>query len=354
MLNVAFDMTFANRNRGGSGVYARSLLAALSACESVTAWEVSGPTRSDLPGTLSWLTLGARRALAAHPPDILHCPSFVAPWNVRLPFVVTAHDAGGRRFPGDHPFEWRVYDRMLLGRRLRSATRVITGSEFGRKELIEAYDLTGDRVVAIPYGVDARYLEPVPARAAGGDAVILFPGAPVPRKNVDAVLRCMATADPKSALGGVVLEISGAMSADFPKVASLIASLGLEARVRWLGQVPAEDMPSVIARSGVVVYPSLSEGFGFPVLEAFAVGTPVVCSNRGSLPEVVGDAALLVDPTDIRQLGQAVEALLTQDELRERFGRLGRERARTFTWRKCAEMTCDLYRAVLAEAGSRP
>jgi alpha-1,3-rhamnosyl/mannosyltransferase len=109
-------------------------------------------------------------------------------------------------------------------------------------------------------------------------------------------------------------------------------------------------MPSVIARSHVVVYPSLSEGFGFPLLEALAVGTPAVGSDRGSMPEIVGDAAVLVDPTDRRALNDALESVLTRPELRARLKRAGKERAQTFTWERCAAMTLDVYRSVLAEA----
>jgi glycosyltransferase involved in cell wall biosynthesis len=352
-LAVAFDMTFANRNRGGSGVYARSLLGSLRDREALTVWEVAGPTRSNLPGTLSWLVRGARRALTARRPDILHCPSFVAPWRVPVPYVVTVHDAGGRRFPNDHPLEWRIYDRAFLARRLRAAARVITGSSFARSELIQAYGLPDNRVVVVPYGVDARYFETVPETPNGHAVAMLFPGAPVPRKNLGAVLQCMAAAGPNSALGRARLDISGARPEDFRNVVTQIASLRLESRVRWLGYIPTEEMPSVIARSSVVVYPSLSEGFGFPLLEALAVGTPAVGSDRGSLPEVVGDAALLVDPTDRRALSEALETVLTRPGLRERLIRSGRERARTYTWEKCAEGTIDVYRSVLAEAGSR-
>src|ERR1700674_4623877 len=346
-------MTFANRNRGGSGVYARSLVAALRNRDSLDVWEVAGPSRSNLPGTLSWLVRGARQALTARMPDILHCPSFVAPWRVPVPFVVTVHDAGARRFPGDHPLEWRGYHRGVLSGRLRAAARVITGSSFARAELIQEYGLPDNRVVVIPYGVDARYFETVRETSNGDPVTMLFPGAPVPRKNLDAVLQCMAAAGPDTAVGQARLDISGARPEDFLGVVSEIASLRLEARVRWLGHVPDEQMPSVIARSNLVVYPSLSEGFGFPLLEALAVGTPAVGSDRGSLPEVVGDAAVLVDPTDKLALNDALESVLTRPELRARLKSAGQERARTYTWDRCAAMTLDLYRMVLAEVRGR-
>jgi glycosyltransferase involved in cell wall biosynthesis len=339
-------MTFANRNRGGTLVYARSLFASLREREGVAAWVISGPSRPDLARTLAWLVRGARRAISTKPPDILHCPSFVAPWRVGVPTVVTVHDAAARRFPEDHPLEWRVYDRRLLGPRLRGAARVITGSEFARQEVIDAYKLDAERVVVVPYGLDQRYLTAAPEADDHLDGPMLFPGAPIGRKNLDAILRCMAAADRFSALGRVSLEISGAAADGYPQHVRLIESLGLAGRVRWLGQVATEEMMRATAGASLVAYPSLYEGFGFPPLEAMALGTPVVASDRGSLPEVLGDAAILVDPTDDAALAAALEAVLTKRDLRARLRKAGIAHARTYTWAKCADRTVDVYRAV--------
>jgi glycosyltransferase involved in cell wall biosynthesis len=343
-------MTFANRNQGGTGVYARSLLSALRDRDDLTVWRIAGPSRSNPVRTMGWLVRGARTALRAKPPDLVHCPSFVAPWGIRVPFVVTIHDAGARMSPADHPLEWRAYDRLFMPARLRAAAAVITGSEFARRDVIAAYRLNPNKVFGIPYGLDSRYFQPqIQHQSERGP--ILFPGAPVGRKNLDAVLRCIAVSS-DSDLGSVSLEISGASAQDFPAVAARIRDMGLEKRVRWLGLVSQDGMPELYANASVVVYPSLHEGFGFPPLEAMAVGTPVVASDRGSLPEVLDGAALLVDPTDDRALSKALESVLVQPELRERLRRTGRERARTFTWEKCADKTVDLYRSVLAESSN--
>jgi glycosyltransferase involved in cell wall biosynthesis len=346
-------MTFANRNRGGSGVYARSLMAALAERDDVVAWEVSGPDRSDLPGTLRWLLDGAQATLRQRPPDLLHCPSFVTPWRLRQPFVVTVHDAGVWRFPEDHPLEWRVYDRLLLTRRLRAAARVIAGSEFGRREVIEGYRVREDRVTTVRYGIDARFLEAGEAGSEepGEPGPMLFPGAPAGHKNLAAVLRVMAAAGQDTVLGRACLDISGARAEEYPSLRTEVAALGLEARVRWLGHVQAEALPNLMRQASLVVYPSLYEGFGFPPLEAMAVGTPVVASDRGPLPEVLGDAALLVDPTEPRRLMEALEAVLSSPDRRHRMSAAGRRRARLFTWPRCAEETVGVYREVLRDIG---
>lgn len=342
-------MTFADRNRGGTRVYARSLLAALRERDDVIAWVIGGPKRSNLPGTMAWLARGAHRAVKDKPPNVLHCPSFVAPWRIPLPYVVTVHDAGGRRFPQDHPLEWRVYDRGFLASRLRAAARVITGSKFARDEIVAVYGLAPERVAVIPYGLDARYMTRTDVERRDERRVILFPGAPVARKNLDAVLECMAGARAGSALATAFLEISGATADRFPHHVRRIEALGLRTRVAWLGQLSAEDMHRTMSGATVVVYPSFYEGFGFPPLEAMAAGTPVVASDRGSLPEVLGQAALLVDPRDIGALATALESVMTNEQLRDRLRREGQAHARTFTWARCAELTCDLYREVHAE-----
>jgi len=350
-ISVAFDMTFANRNRGGSGGYARSLLATLRRQSEILPTVISGPERSNFALTTRWLLRGAHEALARKPPDILHCPSFVMPWAVSVPMVVTVHDAASRRFPGDHPLEWRLYVDAFMPRRLRAAARVITGSGFGRREVIEAFGVDPDKVVAVPYGLDSRFLDyRAPEQPTDGTGPLLFPGAPIGRKNLEAVLACMAAASADSQLGRIDLQISGAREEDFPSHSRLVHRLGLQSRVHWLGQAPAEEMPGLYARASVLVYPSLYEGFGFPPLEAMAVGTPVVASNRGSLPEVLGDAALIVDPNDGRVLGEALEAALSKPEVRGRLRSAGLQRARLYTWDRCAEKTTEVYRDVLATA----
>jgi glycosyltransferase involved in cell wall biosynthesis len=348
-IKVAFDMTFAQRNRGGSGTYARALFSSMRNRDGAAVWEIKGPAQSDFVGTMGWLLRGARSAVLARTPDIVHCPSFVAPWRLPVPFVTTVHDAGARRFPADHPLEWRVYDRALIAGRLRAAARVITGSEFARAEIIEAYGLPPERIVVVPYGIDERFFAPISPAEKPEPCTMLFPGAPVQRKNLEPVLRSMAAAAGGSSLAHACLCISGAGHEDFPMHAALITSLGLEDRVRWLGQVSPEDMPAVMAGANVVVYPSLSEGFGFPALEALAVGTPVVAGDRGSLPEILGDAALFVDPADVRSLGTALEAALSNQELRDRLRELGRAHARRYTWDRCVEGTQAVYSAVLHE-----
>jgi glycosyltransferase involved in cell wall biosynthesis len=346
-----FDMTFPDRNHGGSGVYARSLVAALRERDDVEVIEM----RSEKPGlarTIGWLARGASGQVRAAGARILHCPNFVAPWSVAVPFVVTVFDLSTRLFPRDHPLEWRAYERWFLPERARAAVHVIAISELTRQEAIRSYGIAPERITTVKLGVDRRFFKAaaVDKPGPGAQPRLLFPGAPVARKNLDLVLKAMGAAPPDSALGRSCLEISGAGAERFPDQVARIAALGLTARVRWLGQVPLEEMPRVVAAADVCVYPSLYEGFGFPPLEAMAAGTPVVASDAACLPEMLGDAAVLVDPTDVGAFGKAVEAVLGNEEHRARVVAAGREHVKTFTWERTAEHTMDIYREAMAGA----
>jgi glycosyltransferase involved in cell wall biosynthesis len=344
-LSVAYDMTFPNRNPAGSGVYANELLAELQKRDDVMVTTVAAPAGGGFVGTMRWLAAGARQAVA--PAQLVHCPAYVAPWRVGVPLVLTVHDTSTEKFPKDHPLEWRTYTRLVLPERARASARVITGTEFTRREIISDLGVKPERVVVTPYGVSERFARTTLHPRPGEQPLLLFPGAPTRRKNLEVVLTAMAEAAETSVLKRARLAISGARAEQFPQHHALIESLGLAIRVEWRGKVPAEKMPDLISSADLVVYPSLYEGFGFPALEAMLAGTPVVASTAGCLPEVLGDGALLVDPNDVQAFTDAVEAALTHDELRNGLIELGRARAARYTWRRCADLTVEVYRSAL-------
>jgi glycosyltransferase involved in cell wall biosynthesis len=347
-VKVALDMTFADRNAGGTGTYARSLLAALQARDDVITHRVGIPPGASTAGTLRWLGGGARRALKESPvADLLHCPAFVVPWRSPVPYVVTIHDAAARHEPRDHPLEWRLYDRWFLPERAWRAQAVITGTHHAAADLTRHYGIRSERIRVTPYGIDEGFLgQPAdrPPAPAGSPPRLLFPGAPIPRKNLDIVLRALAAAPPGSKLAEATLAITGASGSDFPELVRQIRGLGLDERVTWLGVIEFTRLPAVLRAADLVVYPSRHEGFGFPPLEAMAVGTPVVASTASCLPEVLGNAALLVSPDDLGGLIEAVESVLTRPALGAHLAEAGRRHAAGFTWARCAEQTVTVYR----------
>ena len=356
-LSVAFDMTFPNRNTGGSAVYAYELLAELRRRDGLMMREISGPISGGLPGTLRWLTSGARQKTKHERVDLLHCPAFVAPWRSPVPLIITMHDAGAMRYPNDFPREWALYNKHILPRIARRAQAIITGTRASRAELSRYYGINPKRIAVTRYGIDDRYrrsLDPIEIgdekkRLSNGAPLLLFPGAPVSRKNLDIVLRIMENGRHGSVISQASLAISGASEDQFPHYRDLIKAGGLQERVTWLGRVAPDRMPLLYAAADVVVYPSFYEGFGLPPLEAMAVGTPVVASNASCLPEVLGNAALLASPNDDRAFSEAIESVLVQGDLRVVLTAEGKKRASLFTWAHCAEETYRVYRSVASQ-----
>jgi alpha-1,3-rhamnosyl/mannosyltransferase len=365
VLRVDFDMTFPNRFPvWGFSVYARSLVEALRERTDVSVQEISGPLASNPRQTLRWLLSGARKELLSQPPDVLHCPAFVTAWRSPAPVVISIHDAAAIRFPRDYPFEWRFYNRFILPPVVRRAACITVMTEFAAHEVIKYYGARQGQVAVIPAAPDPRY-RPQPPEAtdrllgelglrageAQGRPLLLFSGAPFGRKNLDVVLRAMSRAAEGSKLSQALLLISGATESGFDRYRDWIAAHGLEGRVRWLGKLPHESMPVLYAAADVLVYPSIYEGFGLPPLEAMAVGTPVVAGLASCLPEVLGDAALLVPPKDDRGFAEALESLLVDRALREKMVRLGMARAASYTWERCARQTMEVYRDAAGRKG---
>jgi glycosyltransferase involved in cell wall biosynthesis len=345
--SIAFDMTFPSRNSAGSGVYANELLAQLKLSGELAVTTVAARAGGGSPRTLGWLIGGARLAVARA--DLVHCPAFVAPWRLGVPLVLTVHDTSTEKFPEDHTLEWRTYTRLFLPERARVAARVVTGTDYTRREIIRDLGVDPERIVVTPYGVGeqfGRHLRPYTRR--GDHPLLLFPGAPTRRKNLELVLIAMAAAPETSALSRARLAISGARADQFPHHRTRIESLRLASRVDWLGKLQAAAMPELMASADLVVYPSLYEGFGFPALEAMLAGTPVVASTAGCLPEVLGDGALLVDPNDVRAFAEAANAALTREDVCKNLIERGRARAALYSWSRCAGLTIEVYRDVLA------
>lgn len=346
------DMTFPNRNAAGSSMYATELLRELQLRDDLGVYEVAA-TAGGLPGTASWLTAGARAAVSQS--GLVHCPAFVAPWRMGKPYILTVHDTSIFDFPEDHAFEWRTYIRVFLARRARAATLIITGTEHSRREIAEDLGVPIERIAVTPYGVAERFFA---ARGAphpnpslrGQEDLLLFPGAPTRRKNLDLVLTGMAESPPDSPLRRAKLVITGATSAEFPMCRDRVKALGLEGRVDWRGNVPLEEMPDLMQDSDLVVYPSLQEGFGFPALEAMSAGIPVIASNTSCLPEVLGDGAMLVDPTDVKAFIGAAQVVLSRPDLRAQLIARGGTRAAQYTWRRCADLTVEVYRDAVERA----
>ena len=277
-------------------------------------------------------------------PCLWHAPDHVCPQPLGWRTVLTVHDLAFWRLPESHSAPSLAYYAGLR-RSAHQATRIICVSQATRHDLLEATGVPEDRVRVVPEAPDPRYMQP-PAAASFRDPVeagrpyLLCVGTIEPRKNLPAVFRALARL-PRAERPE--LRVVGAPGLDATAIQALPARLGLNGDVRFLGRRPTDELLTLYAGALALVYPSLLEGFGLPVLEAMAAGAPVVASNRSGVPEVAGDAAILVDPEDDNSIAAALERVITSPALRDDLRARGRARVARFSWERTARRTLDVF-----------
>ena len=290
--------------------------------------------------------------------DVLHCPLNVLPIVSRVPVVLTIHDLTFIRYPDRfHPAKQR-YLSTFTRYAARHARRIVADSAATRADVIEAFGISPDVVDVVYPGVDPDFRPIDPdiqsqsdnlalfrARHNLPDHFILYLGTLEPRKNVDRLVRAFARLVRQGLPHSLVL--AGGRGWDFEAIDRAVIEEGVEDRVRFPGYVSRADQPLWYSASDVFVYPSQYEGFGLPVLEALACGTPVVTSATSSLPEVVGAAGLTVNPGDERALADAIASVVTDPVLASSLRRAGPEQASQFTWAAAADGCVHAYRAAL-------
>jgi glycosyltransferase involved in cell wall biosynthesis len=278
--------------------------------------------------------------------SVLHS-QYVAPPLSFVPDVVTIHDVLFETHP--HLFEGAFSRRStaLIRRSARKASLVLTVSEFSRGEILAQYGLSSEKVVVTPNGVDREVFHPETPIPSGlrdryglTSPFVLSVGRIEPRKNLVRLIRAFAKARTRLARD---LSLAIAGRNDFRSRAVVEEAEREGAAVKLLGAVPDRDLPALYRLSEALLYPSLAEGFGIPVLEAMACGTPVLASPRGALPEVGGDAVLWVEPEDEAAIEAGIERILTDTELRKRLSTAGPARARLFDWDETARRTLAAY-----------
>jgi glycosyltransferase involved in cell wall biosynthesis len=373
-MNICLDLSPVVHQKAGLASYARELAAQLIQIDAGISWSAFHYDRHPpvpltapldaLPryvvpwGAYRWrLTTALRHLLGLSMDrfftgvDLFHATEHLLPRFSSVRTVFTLHDLIFLFHPETHKPLNRWFLTLMMPRFLRAADAVIAVSECTKRDAVRFYGIPEEKITVIYEGVNPRFrpaspetIAAVRARYGLPEHFILYVGTIEPRKNLTALLEAfhhlLATHD----LRLVIVGKKGWLYEGFFR---RLRELGLEDRVIFTGYVPDEDLPAIYSAADLFVFPSLYEGFGLPVLEAMACGTPVICSNTSSLPEVAGDAALLVDPTDVRALAGAMERALTDEHLRSELMAKGLERARWFTWEKAAAKTLEVYRGVL-------
>ena len=303
-------------------------------------------------GALASQWLHSTRLERTLPPSALyHATEHLLPRLAR-PTVLTVHDLIFAAFPQHHTWTNRAFLRMAMPLFVRAADAIIAVSRQTRQDLIDRYGTPAAKIRVIYEGIDDRFapigppqVERIRQKYSPDRPYLLMVGTLEPRKNHATAMRALARL--KQAGHPQRLLICGGEGWLFEPVRALVDTLDLAGDVTFAGRAPDEDLPALYAGADALLLPSLYEGFGFPVLEAMACGAPVVCANSSSLPEVAGDAALLVSPTDYEALAAALERILTEPGLADDLRRRGAAQAARFRWERCAAETVGVYREVV-------
>lgn len=289
--------------------------------------------------------------LLRFPLDLLHSTDFIPPLRSPVPAVITVHDLAFLHWPHFVTKDSAAYYGQI-DRAVRHARHIIVPSENTKQDLIGQLGTPENRVSVIPEAADPSF-QPLPLaptrRAIMQEyelpaAYVLFVSTIEPRKNVTGLLHAFHHLRERYRATDVTLVLAGSHGWLYEETLAVVSQLKLETSTRFLGRVSDEELRRLYVGARCHVHPAHYEGFGLPPLEAMACGTPTIVSNSSSLPEVVGDAALLVDPNNPEEIAVAMHRLLTDDALHAEMSAKGLQRAQCFSWASAARSTLDVYR----------
>ena len=369
-MRIAIDYTPALRQGAGIGRYTRGLVAGLAEIDRENQYTLfsAGETPSvrDWPANFHlrtstipprWLTVGWHRLrlpipveLLAGDCDLYHSPDFALPPLRRARGLVTIHDLSFLRVPECADPGLRAFLEKAVPAAVLRARRILADSENTRKDLIQILRVDPDRISVVTPAVEPRFrredtvarLDEVRARYGLPARFILGLGTLEPRKNFTGLIAAYSQLVRETGLPHALV-IGGKPGWLYEDIYRQAQQEDLAGRVLFPGFAADEDLPALYSLADVFAFPSLYEGFGIPVLEAMACGTPVVTSNNSSLPEAAGSAALMVEATDATELAEAIAKVLNDNELRRRMIAAGYEQASRFTWQRSAQALLEAY-----------
>ncbi len=289
--------------------------------------------------------------------ELLHLPDHTHPLlDSPCPSIITVHDLAFVRYPQTFDRNRRLYKNLFIKRSTRKAARIIADSGHTRDELLTLLGVPA-RKISVIHGAPHKRYHTVQAKEGSQrvrqkhglpERFILYVGTLEPRKNLKGLLRAYHLLL-KQGKNHIPLVVAGGKGWLFHEIFQLVETLGLQGRVLFPGFIPGEDLPAIYNAAELFIYPSVYEGFGLPILEAMACGTPVVTSNTSSIPEVAGDAAILVNPASVEDLAEAMHRVLADAGLREELSKKGLERSRLFSWEEAARRTLKVYQEAFVE-----
>lgn len=368
-MRIGYDITSLTERLSGVGTYTLQLLTHMAELEpqheylllthhaaryaDLPATKAFYDVRRPFPNRMLWMQCVLPMTLRSVQPDLCHYTNFIGPLLNPCPYLVTIHDMTLSLLPQYHPLRKQILIRPLIPLVARRASRIITVTENARDDIMRLLHVPPERIVVIPEAAAPQYkpaslAEQQRVRAAYGlqQPYLLYIGTLEPRKNLVRLIRAWHELRRRRRIPHLLV-IVGAQGWQYDPIYREVQALSCAADVRFTGYAPAHDLPALYSAADAFAFPSLYEGFGLPVIEAMACGTPTLISNTPALAEVAGDAALLVDPRNIASISQGLERLLNDDALRTLMRERGLKQAGAFSWRRTALQTLAAYQAVL-------
>lgn len=367
-MRVGIDVSILSSQFTGIGRFTFSLVRSLASLREHVEWVLLGaPPHLELPDgpnvtahqvqgitgwrRATWQQIMLPRLVRRYGLNVLHCPDFSRPVSVSVPVVNTIHDlsyySSGAYFSRSN----RAYKRALTQISVRKSSRLVADSRFTRDELVHRFGLEAGKIPVIYLGTDyGTACRPFgghrpPLQMQEGRPFVLYVGTIEERKNLPNLIRGFALMRAQTGAPHR-LALAGKPGRGFNKIQAAIRGSTYANQIDVLGYVDEKEVLDLYLAADAVAMPSFCEGFGFPVLEAMSLGTPVVCSQAASLPEVGGDAVEYFDPASPEEIAAVLTRVLSSESLRFEMRRSGLERAKQFTWDECAGRYCDVYKEV--------
>lgn len=285
--------------------------------------------------------------------DLLHSPIPHLPLSYNNPAVVTVHDLAIYKYPKLFPSGQQVSTKVVVPRTLKKAKKIVAVSQATKNDIIELFDIPEDKIEVIYNGLDKRFferasekeIEEIKARYNIKKRYILFIGTLEPRKNIERLVEAFNRVRAKKTDWQLVVAGREGWSAE--KIYEKAMSSPYRKDIIFTGYIAADDVNPLLSGAEIFVSPSIYEGFGMPVTEALAQGLPVITSKYGSLPEVAGKAAILIDPYEVTDIAGAINLLIEDKKFRDEIREIGFKQAQKYSWEKCARDTLKVYQQAL-------
>lgn len=359
-MKIAIDVQTTMGKPTGFGFYVSNLVENLKKTQNGHKYLLVEPDSEkdfSTPKRFFWDQLTYPMVAKKHGAELLHQPCFSAPFIFKGPVVITIHDLISMLFPENIPFASRMFYSKWMPITYRKATKIITISQSTKNDIVRLLKIPSEKITVIPLAVEEKYkkavskseLEKVKQKYKIKDDYILHVGTLEPRKNLQFLIKIFAKLIQDKKNDNLNLVIVGKKGWYFEGLFELVKKEQLEDRVIFTGYVDDEDKPAIYQGAKIFAFPSLYEGFGLPPLEAMASGVPVISSNTSSMPEVVGDAGILLSPKDEKAWIEALTLVNNDSAKRSSMIEANKKQIQKFAWEKTAQKTIEIYEQAYKE-----